>query len=237
MKPIMLIAPYKNMYELAKEIAEKYEDVEVRLGHLDKALEVAINAANNGVEVFISRGGTVLSLENGNIICPVIEIPVTPYDILKAIHKAKSYGSNICVIGFDNVIGGVENLAPILDINIMTYLVKSEKDAIEHLHSVLKSKKIDVLLGGTVAEKLAKEHGIPTVFLETSSNTLDYCINEARKILDIKRKEREKTEQFKAILDYINEGIIAVNENGEITTYNHAAERITGVAKNSSMGK
>jgi len=40
MKPIMLIAPYKNMYELAKKITEKYEDVEVHLAHLDKALEV-----------------------------------------------------------------------------------------------------------------------------------------------------------------------------------------------------
>ncbi|KJS88394.1 MAG: propanediol utilization protein [Peptococcaceae bacterium BICA1-8] len=237
MKPIMLIAPYKNMYELAKEITKKYEDIEVRLAYLDKALEIATNAENNGVEVFITRGGTVLILENSYINCPVIEIPVTPYDVLKAIHKAKKYGSNICVIGFDNIIGGVENLAPILDIDIMTYLVKSEKEATECLNSVLESKNIDVLLGGTVAEKLAKEHGIPTVFLETSSNTLDYCINEARKILNIKRKEEEKTEQFKAILDYISEGIIAVNKNGEVTTYNPAAERIIGVTKDSIMGK
>lgn len=63
-----------------------------------------------GVEAIISRGGAALAIQKANLTAPVVEIPVSPYDMLNALHRAKKFGKNVAVIGFDNIIRGVENL-------------------------------------------------------------------------------------------------------------------------------
>jgi PAS domain S-box len=236
MKPILLVAPYEDLYEQAKEIITKHNDLEIILAHLDEAVQIAQDGVNDGVEIIISRGGTQYTLEHCGLNVPIVEIPIAPYDMVSAIHKAKKYGKNICVIGFDNVIRGVEKLGSILDVNIMAYLVYSEVEAESAIRESI-GIPIDVVLGGSLAEKLAKKFGIPTVKLETSSNVIEYSINEARKILLITRQEKEKAEQYKAILHYINEGIIAVDKCGIITIYNPAAEKIIGLDREFVFGK
>jgi PAS domain S-box-containing protein len=235
-KPILLLAPYKEMVTLAEKVTAGAHDVEVRLGLLEQAVKIARDAEQMGVEAIISRGGTALAIQKANLTAPVVEIPVSPYDMLNALHRAKKFGKNVAVIGFDNIIRGVENLGPILDINIKIYHINNEEEANHYLEDVLKSK-IDVLLGGTIAEDLAIKHGIPTVLLETGANAIEFSINEARKIVAVRRKEKEKTEQVKAILHYISEGVIAVDENGRVTTFNPAAERITGIRQTDILGK
>jgi PAS domain S-box-containing protein len=235
-KPIFLITPFRQLYRLAKEIASQYDDVEVKLAYLDEAVKVARDGVENGVEVIISRGGTYLNLERCGLGVPLIEIPVEPYDILDAIHKARKNGRNIGVIGFANVIRGVEKLGSILDVNVWTYQVNSEEEAIKCLDEALNCK-VDVILGGSLAEKLARKRGIPTVCLETNRDVIERTINDARKIVHIKRQEKEKAEQYRIILHYINEGIIAVNKNGEVAIFNPAAEKIIGQKSASVLGK
>ncbi|WP_331704475.1 sigma-54 interaction domain-containing protein [Tepidanaerobacter acetatoxydans] len=50
-------------------------------------------------------------------------------------------------------------------------------------------------------------------------------------------KNKEKTEQFKAVLNHISEGIIAINSNGEITVFNPAAGRIMGISEKEAIGR
>ena len=103
MKPILIIAPHTKIQCEAKKVADNYYDVDVELALLDDAIKIAKYAENHGVEVIISRGGTARIIENA-VTVPVIEIQVSPYDMLSAIYTAKQYGKNIFIIGFKNVI-------------------------------------------------------------------------------------------------------------------------------------
>jgi PAS domain S-box-containing protein len=52
------------------------------------------------------------------------------------------------------------------------------------------------------------------------------------------RKMRNQATQREAtILDSVNEGVFTVDENWQITSFNSAAERITGVARNQAIGR
>jgi len=235
-KPILLIAPPIQLYRLAKELTRQQEDVEVELAYLDQAVQVARDAVANGAEVIISRGGTYLQLERCGLPVPIVEIPVNPFDVLNAIHSAKKYGRNICIIGFANVIQGVERIGSILDLNIRTYLVSSEKEAVQCLDEAV-PLGVDVVMGGSLAEKLAEKRGIPTLCLETSPDGIERSINEARRIVLVKRQEKEKAEQYRAILHYINEGIIAVDKSCEVTMFNRAAEKLIGIKSEEALGK
>lgn len=238
MKPILIIAPHTKIEYEAKQVAKNYDDVDVRLGLLEQAIEIVKNAQKNGVEAVISRGGTARIIEKTFPEIPVIEIEVSPYDMLSAMYTATKYGKNICIIGFKNIIEGVHLSAPIIGANIKTYHIDDGEDAEEYIKTLINSgERIDALLGGTVAENLALKYKIPTVLLETGATTIDSSIHEARRILSITRKEKEKTEQFKAILHYISEGIISIDRDRRITTFNPAAERMLGVSNKDAVGR
>lgn len=148
MKPILFLAPYPEMVRLAKEVLSHYDDVEVRLGLLEEAARIALEAEKKGVEAFVSRGGTAMVIQHAGLATPVVEIPVSPYDMLNAIHKAKQYGRNIAVMGFNNIIGGVEDLGPMLDVNLLTFPINREEETESRLIEVLKAR-IDVLIDET----------------------------------------------------------------------------------------
>ncbi|HEY8889107.1 MAG TPA: sigma 54-interacting transcriptional regulator [Clostridium sp.] len=237
MKPILIIAPHTKIQCEAKKVADNYYDVDVELALLDDAIKIAKYAENHGVEVIISRGGTARIIENA-VTVPVIEIQVSPYDMLSAIYTAKKYGKNIFIIGFKNVIEKVHLSGPILDINIHAYEIDNEEDGNVYIKNLINSgTKIDALLGGTVAENLAIKYNIHTVFLETGTTSIEFSINEARKIAEVSRKEKEKTEKIKAILHYISEGIIAIDRERRITTFNSSAEKIMGISNKDAIGQ
>lgn len=238
MKPILIIAPHKKIEKIAKALTADYDDVEVKLALLEEAIEVARFAEKQGVEAIISRGGTARIIEKAVPSVPVIEIQVSTYELLQAVHTAKIYGNNIFIIGFKNIIDGVDLLGSILETNIQTYYMENEEDGERYIKDLIDSgKKIDALLGGTVAENLAYKYNIPTVQLETGTSALEISIREARRIARMARKEKEKTEQLNAILHYINEGVISIDSNKRITTLNSAAAKMIGVYSKDVIGR
>lgn len=237
MKPILIVAPHTKIEYTARKAADNYDDVTVKLALLDSAIEVVKEAEKNEVEVIISRGGTANLIKKTVPSIPVIEIKVSPYDLLNAINIAKKYGKNIYIIGFKNVIDHVQLLGPILDININTYQMENEEDGKRYIRNLINSgEKVDSILGGTLAENLALEYNIPTVFLETSTAAIDTSIKEAKRILKATRNEKEKSERFKSILQYINEGVISIDSDGKITTFNSAARKIMNISGKEFIG-
>lgn len=237
MKPILIVAPHTKIEYAAKTAAVKYDDVEVKLALLESAAEIVKEAEKKEVEVIISRGGTANIIKKVVPSIPVVEIKVSPYDLFNAINAAKKYGKNIYIIGFKNVINQVQLLGPVLDININVYQMENEEDGKRYIKNLVGSgEKIDAVLGGTLAENLALEYNIPTVFLETSSAAIDSSIKEAKRILIATRNEKEKSERFKSILKYIDEGVVSIDRDGKITTFNPAAKKIMKISNKELLG-
>ena len=238
MKPILIIAPHEKIAFAARKIARNYDNVDVRLGLLEQAVALAREAVPAGAEVLISRGGTAQMLEEALPSLPVVEFAVSPYDLLRAVHQAKGYGRHITVIGFERIIQGVEQLGPILDVEITVRQVKHQWEASLYLEQCLKSHTpMDVLMGGAMAEALALRYGIPTVFLLTGEAAIENSIKEAQRLMDVQIKERQKTERFRAILHYINQGVVAIDAGGRVTTFNSAASKITGISQENIIGR
>lgn len=238
MKPILIVAPHRKIEYTARKVADYYEDVDVKLALLHQAVKMVKSAEEQGVEAIISRGGTARIIEKAVPSVPVIEMEVSPYDLLNAVSSAKKYGNNIFIVGFRNIIQDADLLGSIIDANINVHLIDNESDGEIYLKNLISSgERIDVLLGGTVAESLALKYNIPTVLLETGSAAIDSSIKEARRIIEVARREKEETEQFKAILRYINEGVIAIDSNENITVINPAAGKMFGLSEKQAIGK
>ncbi|MBC7358343.1 MAG: sigma 54-interacting transcriptional regulator [Desulfacinum sp.] len=238
MKPILVIAPHPKVLETAAQAARNNEKVHVRYGLLEDAVPLALEAQSQGAQVIISRGGTTRLLERSELAVPVVDIPVSPFNILSALHQARNFSRTITVMGSVRILRGVEKLQPILDVDLEIHQIYNRAEAEAYVRNRMQSPNpIQVLLGGAIAESLAQEYGLPTVFLETTREDIETALEEAYRLLEVRRIEAQKTEQFKAILQNINHGVIAVDKEGTITTFNRAAAKITGVAQPQAEGR
>jgi len=123
-----VIAPDEELYSLVEEInAELPEKVSLVMGFLDEGVDVGYKLQQNDVKVLISRGGTTTKIRNSKISLPIIDIPITEYDVIKVLDQARKLSNKIAVIGFDSLIKGADVIAPILDLNVHKFQVQNEK--------------------------------------------------------------------------------------------------------------
>jgi PAS domain S-box-containing protein len=238
MRPILIIAPHEKVHEIAKQEVRNNKMVHVDFGLLEDAVPIALAAESKGAQVIISRGGTTRLLERAGLTIPVVDISVSPFTMLSAIHNAQRFNRKITVMGSIRIIRGVEKLGKILGADLEVHEILNRTEAEDFVQRRMQSESpLKVLLGGAVAEALAYAYGLKTVFLETGREDIEAALEQAYRLLEVRRKEAQKTEQFKAILDNINHGVLAVDKQGTITTFNRAAVKITGVTQQSVEGK
>lgn len=241
MMSIVFLAPDAEMAEMARKVLDEFGDeVFVAEGLLSQSLEVARELEAKGADVFVSRGGTALFLKSAGIRTPVVELPVTGQDMARALEKARQLAGRsrprIGVVAFSNMMLDLEAFAPLLDMDLCCISVESENDVEAAIERAL-AAGAEVLLGGVITTRVASERGIPAVLLRSGEAAFLQAFREARSVAHARRLEKQKAEAFKAILDYAYEGIVSVDRHGEITVFNPAAERLTGVSSCYAVGR
>lgn len=238
MRPILIIAPHPEVQKIADKAVHQNDKVQVDYGLLEDAVPIALAAEADGAQVIISRGGTTRLLEQCGLSIPVVDIAVSPFIMLSAIHEAQTFKCRITVMGSVRIIRGVEKLGQILNVDLEIHEIVNRIGAEEYVRVRMQSNSpVQALLGGAVAESLANEYGLPTVFLKTGQEDIETALEEAYRLLEVRRIEAQKAEQFKAILDTINHGVVAVDKHGIIKTFNNAAGKITGVTQQHAEGR
>lgn len=184
--------------------------------------ELAPELVRQGVAVLMGRGATAARIRD-TIDLPVVEIPIPFEDMVNTLITASRYGKNIGVIGYNNLLNGLELLNPILNVNIRQAFAVDAEDT---YRKILKQKEegIDVIVGGVIQTRYAKELGLPFVRLELSEKALLYACDEAERLLVSVKAATRKAEEFKTILNTTKENYIAVDKKGEIVWMNHRAK-------------
>src|SRR5699024_2385673 len=85
--------------------------------------------------------------------------------------------------------------------------------------------------------KFAKRLGVNTVVLESGVESIMQTIREASNILQVRQKELKRTKQLRAILDFIADGVIAVDDKGLVNVANPAIEKILNIPYQEMVGK
>ena len=142
----------------------KSPDVKIVRGLLEQAVPLALEAEARGARVIISRGGTTQLLEGSDLTIPVVDIPVSSINMLRAIHRARSLNPTVTVLGSFRIIEGARTLGKILEMDLEVHEISTIDEARSYVeHRMQSGRSPGVLLGGAVAESLAAAHGLPTV--------------------------------------------------------------------------
>ncbi|HEY3424586.1 MAG TPA: sigma 54-interacting transcriptional regulator [Negativicutes bacterium] len=235
---IVIIAPMKEIIDTVNEMRAKgsiarFGEVEVVLGDLENGLEEACRAVERGADVIISRGGTA-SLIAKNVEIPVVEIQVSAFDILRALKQV----NNADVIGFAFVrrlLFECEKLGDLMGLRIREIFMENE--TIEEKLIAAYRDGVSSFIGDASSVRKLKQLGIKATPIESSEDAIKQALIEAENLAVVRRREQEKAELFRTIINASTDGIIAINKDGIINVLNPVAENVFQIDSSLVIGK
>ncbi|MDR3562171.1 MAG: sigma 54-interacting transcriptional regulator [Negativicutes bacterium] len=179
-------------------------------------------------DAVVARGVTAAALKRRLPGTPIIDLPVSGYDVMRAIKECQlRFGARtIGIVGSEEMIYGAKGIEDIIGVELVTVAVQDEDDAEPNLRD-LKSSGIDVVIGGVMSAQIAQRLGMKAVYVQSGREAIYHALREAKRVASVRRQEQERSEQFRAILNYSSEGIIAVDAKGMINLVNTAAISLT----------
>ena len=237
MSKIAFIAPDSSMYERARELFQKrHKSILIENGLLSQGVAIAADLVAKGTEIIITRGGTATALRNAGLAVTIVEIPITGFDIIRTVEKAKLYGRRIGAVSFPAILHGIDFLGPILGVDIRLYPIHRENEAESQVLRAFREGS-DVVIGGFITGKTARSHGLAYVLIDSGAEGILQAALEAERIAHARSLEKMKTNLFQAVLNYAYEGFILVDKDSRVNYLNPVAERILRVDNANVIGQ
>lgn len=237
MNKILFLFPSEETYHYARSILERHFP-EALLDHVAPVDSPALveDYAAQGVGIVAARGGVAHVLREARMNITLVDIPVTAFEIIKAINNAKQHGKNFAVLAHAQMTVGIDFLASVTGGNVRHYEVRYNQN---YEKAVLEAVAdgAEVIIGGALACAAAKQHDIPYSMLAFGMESLLQAGKEARQIREALEMEHAKRSLFGAVIESSSDGIITVNADGYISEMNNASEKLLGKSRQALAGK
>lgn len=238
MADIALLAPYPELADLSRDVTRQLGiDAEVLLApEVPTAVETARWLCRRNIQVIIARGVAAWAIRGSELQVPVIDLPVTGFDLLRGLGEARALGGPIGIAELPPIIRSAEAMEDYTGIPLIKYALPDYghmQKGIEWLHQ----QGVRTVMGRIVASTLAAQYGMRAVTLTTSREAVAQALEEAHRVVQVRKAERARAEQLRTILDFSYEGIVAIDGQGIITVFNPVAERIMGVRRGQVVGR
>lgn len=237
MPEILFLAPYPDIAQVAQKICGGSNDITIEVARMDDAVDRAKKAEQRGYHVLISRGVTSWRILNSGIELPVVEVSIGGYDIASAYFEAKKIGKKIGIVDVEEVVGDIDSFAEAVEDKIIKYACCNDLDDISKGVQYLRDQGVEVIMGKVAMANEARRQGLNAVVISSGIDSVRRAVNEARRVNMVRKQEMKKAEQFKAILEFSYDGIIALDKEGKITVFNKSSEKISGWKAEQAIGK
>lgn len=213
---ILAVAPYEGMADAISSIAQTRDDIQmtVQIGDLDTGKRIAIELAHNNYDVIISRGGTA-ELIRSTVELPVIDIPLSVYDVLRAIKLAENYSGKFIIAGFASITSYSKVLCDLLqyDIDIVTFA--NESDALPALRKAKKAG-CTLVLCDMAGSKATNKLGMNSILISSGTESITSAIDEAVKLVHSSEHVHKQKDLFQALLTDEEREFLIFNPSGTL---------------------
>lgn len=224
---IILIATYPTMAEIFLELTGARTDLEAHSinASFERAVEIAKGLERNlDADIILSRGGTAAQIRNA-VDIPVVSIPITPFDVIRIVHKLKPGTEKIALIHYMKHVPGVQDIARMYGVQVEEYSFLNYLD-IEQAVKDAFDKGIRTVIGGEVAVRIAESMGMKGYQVSAGREAVAHAVEESLALFAEKRKEQNKARQLKAAYDSLREGIVVTDEEERIVLMNSVANAL-----------
>lgn len=224
MLPILFLSPMQSMADHAQEVARQMGiDIHVKVAGDAEALDAV--RAYPGIEVVVSRGGLAEIVQQLPDLS-VVEIAMSPNELLANMSALTAQGiRRIGIVSRANLFMGAVGDFHIQDVEVR-FRPQSDEEGIRSTVKKFVAEGVEAIIGCRVAFETARERGITAIFLQSGPVSIRKALEEAMSILQAKERERLQAAQLAAIIDNIDEAVIAVTPDNQVSFFNRHAKRM-----------
>lgn len=219
MVKVLLIAPYPGLAKTAEKL-EVADDVklDITVANLQKGVDKARSAEEEGYDIIISRGGTA-SLIQENVSIPVVHIDINGYDMLRVFTLIKDIKTGVALVGFENITRGAATLCSILDYEVHVVTINSGDEVSGHL-AQLKSAGYQVVIGDTITVQVAEQLGLRGVLITSGREALLDAIEEGKRICKVFQHVKSQFQTLQEVYRSIPLPVVLLNDRDAIVDRN-----------------
>ncbi len=214
--------------------AARYDmTLQIHLATMEDAIVIAKQYIDEGIEVILG-GGATGTLLRSTLSHPVVTIARTDGDVLRACVKAKEKHEYIGVTSYLWAPEVMAFFSFLLGIPIYPITFKSTAELVEGISKAVQDG-VTCIVGGGICKELAETYGIEGVTVVPSAQAIGRALEEACVIARTQRQEKEKAARLEHILDSSMDGIISVDNKGNIDAINNVAAQLLDVTRKSAV--
>ncbi|MFL0248154.1 sigma 54-interacting transcriptional regulator [Candidatus Clostridium stratigraminis] len=239
---IVIFAIYEKLANRAREAVQSIGiDIEIVPVTLENYLIKAEDYKIMGKEIIITRGMIADDIR-ANVDINVVNIDIKLEDILNLLNDSNFIKKKIALaITEDKISDSIINIGKLLGLNICKFsnniiLYKKEKEFID----ILQKNKIDIILGLSPGDNSSQDYkimGIDYKVIDSGKEAIIESVHRAVELYEMTMRERSDKEKFKTIINHSSEGILAIDENGVISTFNYICEKYFNINEIEVIGK
>ena len=167
---------------------------------------------------------------------PVIQLQVDDCTIMKELYRASLTADSIAMVFDRKRHLAVDLIEELLGIRFREVLIRKGLNS-ELMFRTLAAQQVELIVTEACYAHEAAAYGFQVRTYHCGLKALERGLEEAAKAVEVRRKEQYQKEYVSAVLNYAQEGIVAVDEHGCITAVNPVAATVFGIEAQQLMGK
>lgn len=226
---VLGIAPYQSLKSSMETAAASYDQIQLTtyVGNLDVGAELAKQYMNDGFDIIISRGGTASLIKTFSPI-PVIDIPLSVYDILITLRLTAASTEDCAIIGFPSITTPARMLCDLLQYDIKVYTIH-DKNEVAPMLSQIKEANCNFVLCDVIAESLARQAGLNPILIVSGPESIKSAFDEALQIGFSYYELLRRCTIMEHALKNRPANTIVLKEDGSVFFSNYTSDNITAV--------
>ena len=228
MLPILLLSPMQSISDIAPEVAREL-GIQIHIETSDDASALERVRRHPEIEVVVTRGG-LAELVRQIPGVSVVEIAMSLNELLSNLSELTAKGlKRIGIVSRANLFSGAVGDFRILDAQV-SIRPQADEAGIQSTIRQLVAEGYEAIIGCRVAFRTARDLGVEAVFLEGGPVSIRTALQEAMRLLKAKEREQLQAAQLAAIIDNIDEAVIAVTPEHEVSFFNRHARRLCAIS-------
>ena len=228
MLPILLLSPMQSISDIAPGVAHEL-GIQIHIETSDDASALERVRRHPEIEVVVTRGG-LAELVRQIPGVSVVEIAMSLNELLSNLSDLTAKGlKRIGIVSRANLFSGAVGDFRILDAQV-SIRPQADEAGIQSTIRQLVAEGYEAIIGCRVAFRTARDLGVEAVFLEGGPVSIRTALQEAMRLLKAKEREQLQAAQLAAIIDNIDEAVIAVTPEHEVSFFNRHARRLCAIS-------
>ena len=200
------------------------EDIDLTafVGDLEAGAAIASHYSAQDIDVIISRGGTAEMIRKKTSF-PVIDIPLSIYDIFRSIKLAENYTSDYALVGFPNITRNAHFLCDMLQCSLAIYTIHNEQEAAETLKK-LAAENCRTILCDQITNSLARQFGLTALLITSGTESIENALDDAVSMARSQEKYKANLAFYQAVLSEYPYTSIVFRPDGEAIFFSRVTD-------------